>query len=81
VTDKLPNIPSYAYPPFVQTDEQKYRWQCSWAVATEISAEYEGGVANSTFVFYFSRALYSSDIPTFTPEERAAGVRHPTAGA
>jgi hypothetical protein len=82
VTYELPDIPDYAYPSFVTTDEEKYRWRCSWAVAQEISAENESdGRPNSEFVFYFSRTVYLSDIPTFTPEERAAGVRHPTAWA
>ena len=80
MTYELPDIPDYAYPPFVTTDEEKYRWRCSWTVAQEISIEHEG-YPNSEFVFYFSRTVYFSDIPTFTPEERAAGVRHPTAGA
>jgi hypothetical protein len=62
------------YPGYVQTEEQRRRWDMCAHMVTELSAHYEGGRADARFVWVGTRALYNSEIPTSerTPESDAA---------
>lgn len=62
------------YPGYVQTPEQRRRWDMCAHMVTELAAYYEGGRADARFVWVGTRALYNSDIPSEqrTPESDAA---------
>ena len=58
------------YPPYVRTDEERRRWDVCVEGAVAYSELCEpGGVADSQFVWYFTRSIYKSDIPTGTPDD------------
>ncbi len=66
----IPKIPAYALPPFVQSAQDRERWELVVAVAEELSRQNEpDGQANSQFVFFYSRTLYNSDIPTGSADD------------
>jgi hypothetical protein len=68
----IPKIPTYALPPFVQSEEDRERWELVVAVAEELSRQNEpDGRPNSQFVWYYSRWLYRSDIPTGCADDPA----------
>jgi hypothetical protein len=53
------------YPPYVQTEEERDRWDAAGEVAKATSELHEAsGVADNVFVWTAQRALYNSDIPT-----------------
>jgi hypothetical protein len=65
-------IPDYAYPAFVHTDEDKERWRLALDIASKISRDFEpSGNPDPQFVFYMSREVFFSDIPTGSPEDAA----------
>lgn len=66
----IPELPDYAYPDFVETDKDKERWRLALDIAQSISADNEpSGKPDLEFVFYMSREVYFSDIPTGKPED------------
>jgi hypothetical protein len=71
----IATIPAYALPPFVQTPEDRERWELSVTLAETTSRQNEpDGRPNSMFVWYFARSVYHSDIPTGSPDDPAAPV-------
>lgn len=69
----LPTIPDYALPSYIQTPEDRERWELVFALAEETSRQNEpDGRPNSQFVWYFARHLYFSEIPTGSPDDPAA---------
>ncbi len=68
----IPPLPDYALPPFVRTAEDRERWELVRALATELSRQNEpAGEPNSQFVWFYSRTLYHSEIPTGTSDDPA----------
>lgn len=66
----VPDIPDEAYPPFAVTEAERERWRVAHAVAEAISRQNEpSGTPNSTFVWYFARSVYHSDVPTGTADD------------
>jgi hypothetical protein len=71
--------PQFApFPGYVQTPEQRHRWEVCARASTLLSALHEpSGRPDSGFVWVTTRALYYSDIPTgewpAEPTEAAAG--------
>jgi hypothetical protein len=55
-------------PPYVQTDEERVRWNVCLRTAVTI-AQKTG--ADAAFAFSTTRELYHSDLPTGSPEEVA----------
>jgi hypothetical protein len=59
------------YPPYVRMAEQRERWDVCEEVAEATSRLHEpSGEPDRTFVWFTTRALYRSDIPTGTPADR-----------
>lgn len=61
----LDGPPLAPYPPYVQTEAQRHRWDVAYEIAASASALYEAdGRPDSRVTWYGTRALYNSDTPT-----------------
>ncbi len=55
----------YSYPPYVESDDERHRFDLSVLRAVEL---FEEGPASET-VWMAAREIYKSDIPTDQPEQ------------
>ena len=55
---KPPELPPERYPPFIETAEERLRWEAAVAIADEIFA---GDTAGAWMA---ARSIYRGDIPT-----------------
>lgn len=57
------------YPPYVRSSEERERWDVCEEIAKGTSRLHEAsGKSDPTFVWYTTRSLYCSEIPTGSPE-------------
>ena len=71
----IAKTPDHALPPYVQTPEDRERWELAVALAEITSRQHEpDGTPNSTFVWYFARSLYFSEFPTGSRDDPAAAL-------
>ena len=53
------------FPPYVVSADDRKRWNLCLSIARQHSEMFEpGGVADPQYVWFTTRALYKSDIPT-----------------
>jgi len=57
------------YPPYVNTDSERRRWELSEQAAYRL---FEDVGADNVLIWTTTRSLYRSDIPTGVPDESAA---------
>lgn len=50
------------YPPYVNTEEERRRWDLSKATARDLAANSD--IDDPAFVWLATRSIYNSDIPT-----------------
>jgi len=63
------------YPPFVQTTEQRKRWDSCTNVAMAAWEKFEPGPPTGTWMLYTTSSLYFSDGPTGTPADAEPSSR------
>ena len=63
------------YPAFVQTPEQRRRWDSCTRVAVAAWEKYESGPPTGTWMLYTTSSLYLSDFPTGSADAEPGSAR------